>query len=245
MQQAKEVEGKLEEVVGIKKELEEMIKEKIKKNMEEHREENLSNIAEIITRELKTQEERREKRDEEILKLLRETKADNYQMKTRMITMSEEIKRDRDERVKLEKKVNDNVVKNEVRMGKLEEEIIKMRGEMKRIGNINGNGRVTNLEKELAKVEEETRKREQELANLEEKVNERKENRGNGIREEEILKRVQEQVDGRFEWEKDNERRKPNLVIFNLEESGDRDAEKRIEHDRKVCEELYEEGLGI
>ena len=216
MQQAKEVEGKLEEVVGIKKELEEMIKEKIKKNMEEHREENLSNIAEIITRELKTQEERREKRDEEILKLLRETKADNYQMKTRMITMSEEIKRDRDERVKLEKKVNDNVVKNEVRMGKLEEEVIKMRGEMKRIGNINGNGRVTNLEKELAKVEEETRKREQELANLEEKVNERKENRGNGIREEEILRRVQEQVDGRFEWEKDNERRKSNLVIFNL-----------------------------
>ena len=56
---------------------------------------------------------------------------------------------------------------------------------------------------------------------------------------------MQEQVDGRFEWEKDNERRKLNLVIFNMEESRDRDAVKRIDHDRRACKELFEEGLGI
>ena len=86
---------------------------------------------------------------------------------------------------------------------------------MKRIENGNGNGRVTNLERELAKVEEKIRNREQELVKLEEKINERRENRGNMIREKEILRKVQKQVNHRFKWEKDNERIKSNLVNIN------------------------------
>ena len=65
------------------------------------------------------------------------------------------------------------------------------------------------------------------------------------MREEEILRKVQEQVEGIFKWEKDNERRKLNLVIFNLVESENRYALKRVEHDRKACEELFEEGIWV
>ena len=125
VKQTKEIEGKLEKVVKINGDLEDMIEENINKNMDEHMEKNMKGMADIIAKELKAQEEmqgnERRERDEEIIKLLRETKADNLQVKERMKNISAEIKRDRDERVKLDKKIEDNAVKNEEIMCKLEE----------------------------------------------------------------------------------------------------------------------------
>ena len=127
VKQTKEIEGKLEKVVKINGDLEDMIEENINKNMDEHMEKNMKGMADIIAKELKAQEEmqgnERRERDEEIIKLLRETKADNLQVKERMKNISAEIKRDRDERVKLDKKIEDNAVKNEEIIGKLEEEL--------------------------------------------------------------------------------------------------------------------------
>ena len=124
MKKAKEVEGKLGEVVKIKGDIERMIEESIKRNMEgvkEYFEENRKNemeaMADVIANQLKEQEERwREERrgkDDEIRKFLRETRANNMQIKGRMRNLSDEVTRDRAARVKVEKKLDINITKNE------------------------------------------------------------------------------------------------------------------------------------
>ena len=80
VKQTKEIEGKLEKVVKINGDLEDMIEENINKNMDEHMEKNMKGMADIIAKELKAQEERqgneRREKYEEIIKLLRERHAD-------------------------------------------------------------------------------------------------------------------------------------------------------------------------
>ena len=72
-------------------------------------------MADIIANQLKEQEERwREERrgkDDEIIKFLRETRAENYQIKERMRNLSDEITRDRAARVEVEKKLDFNTSK--------------------------------------------------------------------------------------------------------------------------------------
>ena len=57
--------------------------------------------------------------------------------------------------------------------------------------------------------------------------------------EEIIYRKIQEEVDGRMEWEKEQERRKLNVVIMNMRESEEREIEKRIKHDMEICIELF------
>ena len=162
MKKAKEVEGKLGEVVKIKGDIERMIEESIKKNvkgvrdyLDENRKSDMQGIAEIVANQMRAQEERqreeRKGKDEEIMKFLRETRADNMQIKERKRYLSDEITRDRAARVEVEKMLDFNIIKNEERMRRLEEEVDKMKWEMKRIGEGNGNDRVKNLEKRFSK----------------------------------------------------------------------------------------------
>ena len=63
---------------------------------------------------------------------------------------------------------------------------------------------------------------------------------GNGV-----ARNLDEAIDNRWEEQRQREKSKCNLVIFNIKELCEEEVKKRIEHDKEECRDLFREVLKI
>lgn len=63
--------------------------------------------------------------------------------------------------------------------------------------------------------------------------------------EEELVRKVTQKVIESFEEKDDRDKRKKNLVLFNVPESRKEDREERTQEDKELCEKIFKETLGI
>ncbi|KAG0729849.1 hypothetical protein GWK47_029494 [Chionoecetes opilio] len=92
------------------------------------------------------------------------------------------------------------------------------------------------FEAELVTIKKMMEKQKEKLNEMEKRMDER---------DEELVRRVTERMNENLEEREDKERRRKNVMMFNVEESEKEDVKEREKDDKELCEYVFKEALGV